>query len=153
MNRYWLMKCEPEAYSIDDLKKDKTAYWEGVRNYQARNFMRDDMKKGDLVLYYHSNAKPSGIVGVAKVHKESYPDFTALDPKNKYYDPKASKDNPRWHMVDIAFVKKFPSIITLDDLRQIKGLEKMMVLKKGSRLSITPVEKKEFNLIMETYGY
>ncbi len=153
MTNYWLMKCEPNAYSIDDLKMNRTSHWEGVRNYQARNFMRDDMKKGDIAFYYHSNAKPSGIVGLMEVSKESYPDFTAWDPKNKYFDPKASPEKPIWHMVEMKFIKKFPSIISLDDLRNIKGLEKMMVLKKGSRLSIQPVLEKEFNLIRKTYGY
>ncbi len=147
------MKCEPEAYSIDDLRKDRTSHWEGVRNYQARNFMRDDMKKGDLAFYYHSNAKPPGIVGLMEVSKESYPDFTARDPETRYFDPKATEEKPIWHMVEVRFIKKFPSIISLDDLRSIKGLEKMMVLKKGSRLSIQPVLEKEFNLIRKTYGY
>ncbi len=153
MTNFWLMKCEPNAYSIDDLQKDKTSHWEGVRNYQARNFMRDDMRKGDLAFYYHSNAKPSGIVGLMEVSKESYPDFTAWDTKSKYFDPKASPEKPIWHMVEVKFIKKFPSIISLDDLRNIKGLEKMMVLKKGSRLSIQPVLEKEFNLIRKRYGY
>lgn len=153
MTNYWLMKCEPEAYSIDDLKKDNIAHWEGVRNYQARNFMRDGMKKGDLAFYYHSNAKPSGIVGLMEIVKESYPDFTAQNPKSKYYDPKANDEKPIWHMVDVKFKKKFPSVISLNDLRNIKGLEKMMVLKKGSRLSIQPVDPKEFKIIMENYGY
>lgn len=153
MLNYWLMKCEPSAYSIDDLKKDQTAFWEGVRNYQARNFMRDKMKKKDLAFFYHSNAKPSGIVGLMEIVSEGYPDFTSFDSKNKYFDPKSSQEKPIWYMVDVKFVKKFPKIITLNDLREIKGLEEMMVLKKGSRLSIQPVSTNEFNLIMRKYGH
>lgn len=153
MPNYWLMKCEPSAYSIDDLKKEKVAFWEGVRNYQARNFMRDTMKKKDLAFFYHSNANPSGIVGLMEIVSEGYPDHTALEPKSKYFDPKSSKENPIWYMVDVKFLKKFPKIITLNDLREIKGLEEMMVLKKGSRLSIQPVKANEFNIIRKTYGY
>lgn len=153
MTQYWLMKCEPGAYSIDDLKKDKTSFWEGVRNYQARNFMRDQMKEGDQAFFYHSCATPSGIVGLMRVSKKAYPDQTALDPKSKYFDPKASKDKPIWHGVEVEFIKKFPKIISLQELRQIRGLEEMMVLKKGSRLSIQPVTPSEFQTIMRTYGY
>lgn len=153
MTNYWLMKCEPEAYSIDDLKRDKESHWEGVRNYQARNFMRDEMKVGDIAFFYHSNAKPSGIVGLMKVSKKAYPDHFALDPKSKYYDPKATKDNPRWHMVNVRYMKKFPKVLSLAELKEIKGLEDMMVLKKGSRLSIQPVTEKQYKLILEAYGY
>ncbi|MCH9633788.1 MAG: hypothetical protein S4CHLAM7_05210 [Chlamydiae bacterium] len=153
MTKYWLMKCEPSAYSIDDLKIDRTAEWEGVRNYQARNFLRDDMKTGDLAFYYHSNAKPSGIVGMMEIIKDGYPDAAALDPKNDYFDPKSTEEKPIWYRVDVRFIKKFSTTISLDDLRSHKGLEKMMVLKKGSRLSIQPVTKKEFNLIKEIYGH
>lgn len=153
MPNFWLMKCEPSAYSIDDLKREKKAFWEGVRNYQARNFIRDRMKKGDIAFFYHSNAKPSGIVGLMQIEKEGYADFTACEEGNKYFDPKASKENPIWFMVDVKYIKKFPKIISLDDLRKIQGLEEMMVLKKGSRLSIQPVKENEYNLIMGTYGY
>ena len=110
---FWLMKSEPGCYSIDDLKQDKTTHWDGVRNYQARNMMRDDMKKKDLVLFYHSNAKPTGIAGIAEVIKEGYPDHTAMDPNSEHPDPKSTPDNPRWYMVDIRFKKKFNSIISL----------------------------------------
>lgn len=151
--KYWLMKCEPSAYSIDDLKKDRVTHWEGVRNYQARNYMRDEMRLGDLVLFYQSNADPSGIVGLARVHKEAYPDRFALEPSSKYFDPKSSIENPRWVMIDICFLKEFAKPIPLTELREIQGLEKMCVLKKGSRLSITPVTEKEYKIIMETYGY
>lgn len=152
MTNYWLMKCEPEAYSIDDLKKDKKAFWEGVRNYQARNIMRDDMKKGDLAFYYHSNAKPSGIVGLMEICKEGYPDHTAWDAKSKYFDPKSTEEKPIWYMVDVKFLKKFDDIIPLSELREVKGLEKMPLLQKGSRLSVQPVSKKEFELIQRLYG-
>ena len=153
MVNYWLMKCEPSAYSIDDLQKEKTVFWEGVRNYQARNFMRDDMKKGDLAFFYHSNAKPSGIVGLMEIEKEGYTDFTALDKDSKYFDVKSTKEKPIWVMVDVKFIEKFSSVLSLDNLRKIKGIEDMMVLKKGSRLSIQPVTPNQFNLIMRTYGH
>ncbi|MCH9632997.1 MAG: hypothetical protein S4CHLAM6_13480 [Chlamydiae bacterium] len=153
MVNYWLMKCEPSAYSIDDLKNEKTAFWEGVRNYQARNFMRDQMKKGDLAFFYHSNAKPSGIVGLMEIQREGYPDHTARDPDSKYYDAKASEEKPIWFMVDVKFIKKFHKVISLDDLRATDKLDDMIVLKKGSRLSIQPVTEGEFNQIMRTHGH
>jgi predicted RNA-binding protein with PUA-like domain len=141
------MKSEPTDYSIDDLKSDKTAAWTGVRNYQARNFMME-MKKGDSVLFYHSNAKEIGIVGIATVSKESHPDHTAWDKKDSHYDSKTDKDNPRWFMVAIRFKKKFKTIITLDELRKHKALKDMLILRKGNRLSVTPVTKKEFEKII-----
>lgn len=143
---YWLVKSEESCYSIDNLKKDKKTYWDGVRNYQARNFMRK-MKKGDLVLFYHSNSNPIGIAGIAKVVKESYPDKTQWDKKDQHYDPKSPKENPRWDMVDIQFVKKFKEVITLRDLKKQKGLKDMKILQRGNRLSVTPVTKKEFEII------
>lgn len=145
---YWLLKSEESCYSIDDLKKDKKTFWDGVRNYQARNFMRD-MKKGDLAFFYHSNSNPTGIAGVAKVVKESYPDHTAWDKKDAHYDPKSTKEKPLWDMVDIQFVKKFKEVIPLSKLREQKGLRDMKILQKGSRLSVTPVTKKEFDLIIK----
>ena len=147
--KFWLMKTEPDVFSIDDLKNNpkKTTHWEGVRNYQARNFMRDEMKKGDKVLIYHSNCKPPGIAGIAEVSKESYPDHFAWDEKSKYFDPKSDQKNPRWFMVNVKFKKKFKEIIPLSDLKEIKALEGMLILKKGNRLSITPVTKKEFEMI------
>lgn len=144
---HWLMKCEPDVYSIDDLKRDGKTHWEGVRNYQARNFMRDKMQVGDWVFFYHSNAEPSGIAGLAKVCKAGYPDFTALDPKSKYFDEAATPNDPRWTMVDIQFVQKFPRLITLADLRGHKALAKMLVLQKGSRLSVQPVTPEEFKSV------
>lgn len=149
--KYWLMKTEPSTYSIEDLakEKNKTTHWDGVRNYQARNFMRDDMKKGDEVLLYHSNAKPPGVVGTCSVVKESYPDFTAFDPKDKHYDPKSKQSEPRWYMVDIKLAKKFKELIGLDYLKTVKALDGMALLAKGSRLSVQPVTKKQFDTILK----
>ena len=147
---YWLMKSEPHVYSIEDLKKDKTTYWEGVRNYQARNHMRA-MKKGDEVLYYHSQQTPPGVVGVARVIKEAYPDFTQFDKKHHYHDPKSSEEKPRWWMVDIRFVKKLKSEVSLPDIKAMKSLSDM-VLVNNSRLSVQPVRKKEFDIILKKGG-
>lgn len=147
MKNYWLMKSEPGAYSIDDLKKDSTTHWDGVRNFQARNFMRDLMKKGDLVLFYHSNANPPGVAGIAKVVKTGYPDHSATDKKNKHYDPKASKENPIWFMVDLSFVKKLKRYISLDEMKKNPALKNMILLQR-SRLSVQPVTKEEFEAIV-----
>ena len=147
--RYWLMKTEPDVFSIDDLKSQKTTPWEGVRNYQARNFMRDEMKKGDMVLIYHSNAKPPGVAGIGVVSKEAFPDHFSWDKKSKYFDPKSTKENPRWVMVEVKFKKKFKELISLSEIKETKDLEDMLILKKGNRLSITPVEKKHFDRIIE----
>jgi len=144
--RYWLMKSEPNTYSIDDLARDGRTHWDGVRNYQARNFMRDQMKVGDEVLFYHSNAEPPGVVGIARVVREGYPDHTARDPKSKYFDPKASDEAPRWFMVDVEFVEKFGEIVPLDTLKATPGLENMLVTKK-SRLSVQPVTESEFEIV------
>ncbi|MCP4081107.1 MAG: EVE domain-containing protein [Pirellulaceae bacterium] len=148
---YWLMKSEPNVYSIDDLakEKNKTTCWDGVRNYQARNLMRDEMKKGDLVLYYHSNAKPPGVAGVAEIANEAYPDHTQFDQQSKYFDPKATLEVPRWFMVDIKLVKKFKTFQSLDDLKQVKALEGMVLLQKGSRLSVQPVTKKQYETVVK----
>lgn len=144
---YWLMKSEPDTFSIDDLKRQKKSDWEGVRNYQARNFMRDQMKVGDLAFFYHSNAKPSGVAGICKISKINIPDYTAWDPKSKYFDPKTDPDNPRWIMVQVEFVEKFPEVISLHELRKHKELKNLMILQKGSRLSITPVTNIEYQTI------
>ena len=151
---YWLVKSEPESFSIDDRKKapKQTTFWSGVRNYQARNMMRDEMRVGDQVLYYHSNAEPPCIVGLAKVVKEGYPDHTALDPKSDYFDEKATKENPRWFMVDIQFVQKFDKPLSLEELRPVKALAKMELLRKGSRLSVQKVTKAEFEAVMNLAG-
>ena len=152
MTQYWLMKSEPNVYSIDDLKADTTTQWEGVRNYQARNFMRDDMKIGDKVLFYHSNAKPPGIAGLAEVCKLAYPDHFAFDPKSKYYDPKSSPDKPIWQMVDVKFEKKFNNLISLHDIKENENLQTMIVIQKGSRLSIQKVDKEDYLYIVSTYS-
>lgn len=145
--QYWLMKSEADTYSIDDLEKDGSTCWDGVRNYQARNFMRDEMKVGDEVLYYHSNAKPPGVAGLARVSREAYPDDTARDRKSKYYDEKATDDDPRWFMVDIEFVEKFADVVSLDELKAAKELDGMLVTKRGQRLSIQPVEAAHFRTV------
>lgn len=152
--RYWLFKSEPDAFSIDDLKamKGKKDHWDGIRNYQARNLMRDEIKQGDLGFFYHSSCKVPGIVGIVEVVKEAYPDHTAWDPESKYYDPKSSPDNPRWVMVDVKFKQQFSEVISLEKLRTIKSLEGMVLLQKGSRLSIQPVEKKHWNTIIKLGG-
>ncbi len=149
---HWLIKSEPDVFSIDDLKKAKREPWDGIRNYQARNFMWRDMKIGDLALFYHSNAKPPGIVGVAKVASNPYPDPTQFKPKNNYYDPKSTKDKPRWWLVDFEFVEKFDELIPLDTLKEDKILSEMMVCQRGTRLSITPVEKKHYSRICKLAG-
>jgi len=146
------MKSEPDAYSIDDLKRDRTEHWDGIRNYQARNFMMRDMKPGDEILFYHSSCKVPGVVGLARVCKEAYPDFTAWNPDSKYYDPKSTPEKPRWFMVDVGFVKKFPEVISLAQLRQTPGLEGMRLLQKGNRLSIMPVNEHEFQTICKLAG-
>ena len=139
--QYWLMKSEPDVFSFTDLlkAKGKRTCWDGVRNYQARNFMRDTMKKGDGVLFYHSNAKPPGIAGVAEVVKEGYPDHTAFDPKDSHFDPKSDPDAPTWMMVDIKAKKTLPKFLAMDDLKAAKKLAKMAVVQKGQRLSVQPV--------------
>jgi len=148
MAKYWLVKSEPNVYSIDDLARDGTTHWEGVRNYQARNFMRDQMKNGDLVLYYHSNTKCPGVVGTAQVVRESYPDFTSFDPGSRYHDPKSTPDSPRWFMVDIGFLEKFPEPVTLEGIKKNDSLQDMVLVKSG-RLSVQPVKPEEYEVIVE----
>ena len=144
--RYWLMKSEPSAYSIDDLAKDKTTAWNGVRNYQVRNFMRDQMRVGDRVLFYHSSCEEPGIVGIAEVCRPAHPDVTQFDRKSKYYDPGSTQDAPRWLNVDIRFVKKTRPV-GLPELRAHKPLKNMGILAKGNRLSVTPVDPAEWEFI------
>jgi len=146
--KYWLMKSEPNAYSIDDLVKDKKTHWDGVRNYQARNFMRDDMKKGDKVLFYHSNAKPTAVVGICEIVKEGYPDFTAFDPEDKHFDPKSKEDKPTWIMVDIKLERKLARPVTLEEIKENSKLQNMRLVQRGNRLSVMPAEKKEFDEII-----
>ena len=147
--RYWLVKSEPETFSFADLvaSPGRTTGWDGVRNYQARNFMRDGMKRGDLVFFYHSSTDPAAIVGVAEVAREAYPDPTALDAKHPHFDPKSRADDPTWVMVDLRAVEPLARPLTLADLRTVKGLEKMVLLQKGSRLSVQPVTEKEWEII------
>jgi predicted RNA-binding protein with PUA-like domain len=143
------MKSEPTAYSIADLKTEGVTAWDGVRNYQARNFMRDDMKPGDRVFFYHSNTHPVGIVGEAEVVKKGYPDSTAWDPRERHYDPKSRPDRPRWFRVDIRFIRSSRDVITLDRLRGIPLLQGMEVLKRGSRLSVSPVTPEAYRIIQK----
>ena len=152
--QHWLMKTEPETYSIDDLAREKnqSTCWEGVRNYQARNLLRDEIKKGDRVLFYHSACKKPAVVGTAVVSKSGYPDPFAFDKDSNYYDAKSDPDNPTWYLVDIKLDKKFSQPVTLAELRQRAGLKDMMLLQKGSRLSVQPVKKKEFDAIVKIAG-
>jgi predicted RNA-binding protein with PUA-like domain len=143
---YWLMKSEPEVFSIDDLRKKRVGGWDGVRNYQARNFMRA-MKKGDEVLFYHSNAKPSGVAGLARVHRTAYPDPTQFDPKSEYHEPRATPDRPVWDQVDLAFVAKFPRLLSLDELRGVPALADMPLFHR-SRLSVQPVTPDQWKIIV-----
>ncbi len=145
--RYWLLKCEPEAYTIDDLEREGRTSWEGVRNYQARNFMRDQVQVGDKVLFYASNATPSGVTGLAEVVRAGYPDPTAWTPGHDYFDAGSRQDAPTWFMVDIAFVARFPTTVSLETLKQTPGLEEMMVTRKGSRLSVQPVARAEYGIV------
>lgn len=147
--KYWLVKSEPDVYSLDDLERDGATCWDGVRNYTARNFMRDQMKIGDGVLYYHSRVDPMAIVGVARVSKESYPDSTQFDKKSHYYDPKASQENPRWFMVDVEFVGRFERPLTLAELKTDPKLEGLPLIQKGQRLSVQPVEERHWKHILK----
>lgn len=150
MSRCWLMKSEPNTYSIDDLERDGRTHWDGVRNYQARNLMRE-MEVGDRVLFYHSNAKPPGVAGLARVAGEAYPDPTARDPDSEYFDPKASDVDPRWYMVDVEYVAHLPELVPLTDLKAADGLEDMVVTKR-SRLSVQPVEPEEYAIVLTMGG-
>lgn len=149
--KYWLMKSEPDVYSIDDMERDGTEEWEGVRNYQARNFMRE-MREGDLVLFYHSNTKPPGVVGVVEVVREAHPDATQFDPKSPYYDKRVKKDEPRWDVVDVGHVETFEETVSLATLKDTAALEGMLILRKGNRLSVTPVDKKHFKAVLKLAG-
>ena len=145
--RYWLMKCEPAAYTIDDLERDGRTSWEGVRNYQARNMMRDEMRVGDGVLFYASNAEPSGVTGLAQIVRAGYPDHTAWKKGHKYFDRAEQEEAPVWYMVDIGFVERFPAVVPLETLKATRGLEDMVVTRKGSRLSVQPVTKSEYDIV------
>ncbi|CAN5127958.1 EVE domain-containing protein [soil metagenome] len=148
MPRHWLIKSEPGSYGIDDLERDGSTSWEGVRNYQARNFMRDEMREGDRVLFYHSSVSPPGVAGIARVVRAGYPDSTARDAKSPYYDAKASDEDPRWFRVDVGFERRFPQLLPLAILRETPGLEAMPLLNR-SRLSVMPVTAEEFRIISD----
>ncbi len=150
---YWLMKSEPDVFSIDDLAsaKGRTDHWDGVRNYQARNMMRDQMTRGDLAFFYHSNCPEPGIVGIMEIRREGYPDHTAFDPEDPHFDPKSDPANPRWYMVDVRFLRKFTQKIPLSELKsfsdsKLKGLQ---LLRRGNRLSVMPVSKKHWDFILK----
>lgn len=148
--RYWLMKSEPDTFSIDDLASQpkKTDHWDGIRNYQARNFMRDDMSKGDLAFFYHSNCEEPGIVGIMEIVRTAYPDHTAFDPESKYFDQKSDPDNPRWLMVDVRYRRKLRRPVSLATLKADPELSEMRVCQKGSRLSIMPVSADEWDAVL-----
>lgn len=145
---HWLMKSEPDAYSIDDLASDGTEPWDGIRNYQARNMMRDDMKMGDKAFFYHSSCKVPAIVGIMKIASAPYPDPTQFDRQSKYYDSKSTEDDPRWMLVDVAFDRKLKRPITLEEIKKHPGLADFLLTKRGNRLSIFPVDKKHWDLIL-----
>jgi len=145
---YWLMKSEPDAFSLDDLEAVVQEPWDGVRNYQARNMMRDQMKVGDQVFFYHSNCKAPGIVGLAEVVREGYPDYTAFDPEANYYDPKSDPDKPRWYMVDLKFKRRLKRTITLQELKEHPQLADMPLVRKGNRLSVMPVVEADWTFIL-----
>jgi len=146
--KYWLMKNEPEDYGIDDLKKDKTEHWDGIRNYQVRNMIRDDMSIGDMAFFYHSNCEIPGIYGLMTINSKAYPDHTAFDKKAKYYDVKSDKNKPTWLMVDVKYKRKLSNAITLKELKSKKKLSEMRVVQKGNRLSITEVTEKDWEYIL-----
>ncbi len=149
MPNHWLIKSEPSCFSIDDLYQspNQTSPWDGIRNYQARNFIRNDMKVGDLLFFYHSNCNPPGIVGIAEVVSEAYPDYTAFDPNSEHPDPNSTPDKPRWFMVDVKFKQKFPQLISLETLKQCPELQAMALVRRGNRLSVMPVNQKEWDFI------
>ena len=146
--QYWLMKSEPDVFSIDDLQRVTIEPWNGVRNYQARNMLRDQMQIGDQVFFYHSNCSVPGIVGIAEVASQGYPDPTALEPESPYYDPKSTADKPCWYQVDVRFIRKFPQPISLTQLRQQSVLLDFCLLRKGNRLSVMPVQPQEWEFIL-----
>jgi predicted RNA-binding protein with PUA-like domain len=151
MINYWLIKSEPAAFSFNDLKKSKnqTTFWDGVRNYQARNFLRDELKKGDQVLFYHSNSDPLAVMGICEVVKEGYRDHTQFDPDNDHYDPKADPKNPPWIIVDVKFRKEFKTPVTLDTIKSNPKLKNMRLIARGNRLSVMPVTREEFETIIK----
>jgi len=149
---YWLMKSEPDVYGIDHLEREHRNMWEGCRNYQVRNYLRDQMQIGDLAFFYHSSSDPSGIVGVMRIVSEPYPDPTQWDPSSHYHDPKSPRDNPRWFVRDVEFVSKFGRVVSLAELRETPGLEEMLVIRKGQRLSVLPVTEQEWSVVLALPG-
>lgn len=151
---YWLMKSEPTTYSIEDLEREKSkiGFWDGIRNYQVRNFMRDEMKPGDLAFFYYSSCKVPGVVGIIEITSQAIPDKTALDPTHHYYDAASDPDNPRWLGVHVKLIEKFDDIIPLSDLRNNPALKNMPLMRKGNRLSITPVTQKEWDAVLKMRG-
>jgi predicted RNA-binding protein with PUA-like domain len=147
--RYWLMKTEPETFGIADLERVKIEPWTGVRNYQARNLMRDQMQVGDSVLFYHSSTDPTGVAGLARIERTGVVDETQFDPKSKYFDAASQRDEPRWICVDVAFVERWPEVVRLDELRRTPGLEEMPLLRRGMRLSVQPVAAEEYKIIVK----
>ncbi|MBK1672591.1 EVE domain-containing protein [Ectothiorhodospira shaposhnikovii] len=145
---YWLMKSEPDVFGIDDLERVRVEPWEGVRNYQARNMMRDGMREGDLAFFYHSNCKVPGIVGILRIVRAGYPDDSAWDPEHTYHDPRSTPDNPRWYRVDVGFERKFRDVIPLTDLKAAPELCDMPLVRRGNRLSIIPVTKAQWEFIL-----
>jgi len=150
--KHWLMKSEPDVYGFDQLERDGRTHWDGVRNYQARNLMRDEMRVGDLVLFYHSNAKPPGVAGVAEVVAEAYPDPSQFDPADSHFDPKSTREDPRWICVDVAPKQALKRLVSLDDLRENAKLADMGVLRRGNRLSVQPVTPLEFAEVLRMGG-
>ena len=148
--KYWLMKSEPDVFGIDDLKRapGMTEAWDGVRNYQARNMMRDDMKTGDLAFLYHSNCKEPGIAGIMEIVRDGYPDMTAFDPDAKYFDPESDQANPRWYCVDIRYIRKLKRIITLSELKKHSEVDGLSLVRRGNRLSIMPVNRQQWEYIL-----
>lgn len=149
--KYWLVKTEPTSYSIEDLARDKVTCWDGVRNYQARNFLRE-MSRGDHVLFYHSSAEPTGVAGLAKVVKEAYPELAQFDKRSKYFDSDSPQDNPRWFSPDLRFVERFAAVIALGQLRKAPKLKDMELLRRGSRLSVQPVTKQQYETVLALAG-
>lgn len=145
---YWLMKSEPDAYSIDDLKRDKVEPWDGIRNYQVRNMFRDDMQVGDEAFFYHSSCKVPGVVGIMTIASTAYPDPTQFDPESRYYDPKSDPDDPRWLLVDVKFKRKLKRVIPLSEIKAQKGLDGFLLTKRGNRLSVFPVEKRHWDRVL-----
>ena len=149
--QYWLMKTEPDVYSVDTLLREGVGTWEGVRNFQARNHMRS-MKEGDLALFYHSSCEPPGVVGLMTIHRAAYPDATQFDRKSKYYDAKSKRESPRWDRVDVEFIEKFLRLVTLSEIKGDRGFDGMLLVKRGMRLSVQPVAAEHFKRILSMAG-